>query len=164
MTLLGFRVQVAADRLGGDTGADRIKGGPDNDTLVVDGSDIIDGGLGVDTVTGSYSTTPLVIDLGTARIELAYGSSQGDRFTASRLPNDVSGVVVYGRAGNDTIVGSSGDDHLWGEAGDDTLNGAKGNDTLVGGKNRDQFSGGTGNDRILDFNASENDTKDATFP
>jgi Ca2+-binding RTX toxin-like protein len=69
-------------------------------------------------------------------------------------------IVVFGMAGNDTIVidgritksvelhGGSGEDYLFGGAGRDSLFGEDGNDRLYGGKGNDKLFGGSGSDSL----------------
>jgi Peptidase M10 serralysin C terminal. len=65
--------------------------------------------------------------------------------------------VLYGEAGNDTLIGGAGIDKLTGGAGNDRLEGGigadklygqAGNDTLIGGADRDYLWGGVGNDYL----------------
>ena len=65
---------------------------------------------------------------------------------------NISRIVMFGRAGNDTLkvdprLGIVA--QLFGEDGNDALNGAGGPDTLVGGPGNDYFKGGAGQDLIL---------------
>jgi Ca2+-binding RTX toxin-like protein len=62
--------------------------------------------------------------------------------------------VVYGDAGNDTLIGGVGDDRFLGGIGKDSLVGGAGDDTLSGGANIDEFviaRGGGGEDVVTDF-------------
>ena len=69
----------------------------------------------------------------------------------------LSGAVVYGGDGNDTLLGTDGDDLLNGGAGNDSLRGGRGLDQLTGGAGADAFifaagdSTGTAIDSIADF-------------
>jgi hypothetical protein len=56
--------------------------------------------------------------------------------------------VIFGLAGNDTIIGHDGSDSLYGGDGNDTLYGYWGNDTLVGGAGKDKLDGGNGDDKL----------------
>lgn len=66
--------------------------------------------------------------------------------------------IIYGNAGNDTILGGNEADVLVGEAGSDTLDGGEGDDSLWGGGGDDQLSGGLGNDNL--YGDGGNDTLD----
>ena len=54
--------------------------------------------------------------------------------------------MIYGNAGNDTLVGNLGNDRLFGDEGNDVIRGNAGNDTLSGGTGNDTLSGGSGDD------------------
>ncbi|KPQ31869.1 MAG: Hemolysin-type calcium-binding repeat (2 copies), partial [Phormidium sp. OSCR] len=80
--------------------------------------------------------------------------------------NDDEGRIIFGNAGNDSIVGgagndtlaagrdndvldgSSGDNILFGNLGEDTVTGGAGNDSLFGGQGDDVVIGGLGNDLL----------------
>jgi Ca2+-binding RTX toxin-like protein len=82
-------------------------------------------------------------------------------------------IVVFGMAGNDTIVidaritksvelhGGSGDDYLFGGAGRDSLFGEDGNDRLYGGKGNDKLFGGSGSDSL--YGGAGNDALQGEF-
>lgn len=69
----------------------------------------------------------------------------------------ISDDVLHGGIGNDTLMGEAGNDRLYGAEGDDILVGGSGNDTLIGGIGNDVFviDKLSGSDVIVDFN---NDT------
>ncbi|HCF29540.1 MAG TPA: hypothetical protein DEV81_20585 [Cyanobacteria bacterium UBA11049] len=84
--------------------------------------------------------------------------------------SDVTGDVVNGQGGDDTLNGLSGDDLLRGGVGNDTLIGSAGNDILVGGADDDSLQGdigqdlftyqtfndrGTSGDTVTDFNPNQ---------
>jgi trimeric autotransporter adhesin len=82
--------------------------------------------------------------------------------------SNFSDVIMWGRAGDDTLTGNQFVDHLFGEAdddellgreGDDILNGSTGNDTLNGGKGADVLVGGSGWD-MADYFSSYKVTVD----
>jgi len=70
-------------------------------------------------------------------------------------------IIVYGRAGDDTvrisakvnvnaiIYGGSGNDRLYGGKGNDRLCGGRGHDRLFGGFGKDRLKGGSGNDLLV---------------
>lgn len=122
-------------------------GGTGNDTLIADeemaemhgdagndwmqasiGADILDGGVGDDTVSFQNSYQSLTVDL-RARGFQTTGGSGSDSLT-----------------GFENIVGGSGDDTLTGTAGDNVMEGGDGNDSLVGAGGRDtaSYAGETG--------------------
>ncbi|WP_281431842.1 calcium-binding protein [Rhizobium setariae] len=59
------------------------------------------------------------------------------------------GISINGRAGNDSLIGYSGGDEIRGRAGNDTEHGHDGNDTLRGGDGRDSLFGGRGGDLLV---------------
>ncbi|MNF65783.1 Leukotoxin [compost metagenome] len=71
--------------------------------------------------------------------------------------------AIKADAGNDTVEGGEGDDKISGGDGDDILVGRGGQDVLSGGAGDDVFAYlnlGDGADRILDYNAAEDDKLD----
>ncbi|NVB76792.1 MAG: hypothetical protein HOV81_00220 [Kofleriaceae bacterium] len=73
-----------------------------------------------------------------------YGNAGDDTFTNSTsIPAE-----AYGGDGNDTLNGGSGADFLVGGYGQDTIRGYGGNDTLWGSGGSDWLYGGEGNDLI----------------
>ncbi len=69
-----------------------------------------------------------------------------------------TGCVLYGNAGNDTLIGGTGKDRLFGGEGSNLLSGGAGDDVLVsvGGGRRDRNIGGPGLDSVwADANSSE---------
>jgi Ca2+-binding RTX toxin-like protein len=61
--------------------------------------------------------------------------------TAFSLP-----LVVWGGAGNDTVVGGTANDFLQGQGGTDSVKGRQGNDRAGGGLGTDSVRGANGND------------------
>ncbi|MBX9606593.1 MAG: peptidylprolyl isomerase [Gammaproteobacteria bacterium] len=100
------------------------------------GANVIDGGLGTDTVSYAFglrsnATTGVEVDLGQDGIAQNTGGSGSDTF--SNIEN------VIGSAKADTLTGDEQDNTLNGGAGNDTLKGAGGLDTLIGGAGNDTF-------------------------
>jgi Ca2+-binding RTX toxin-like protein len=128
LTLIGG---LAIDGLGNDL----------NNVLMGNiGRNILDGGLGNDTIMGGDEN------------DLSYGR-EGDDLLIDGTGRD----TVYGGSGNDTIDGGDGVDHLYGEGGNDSIIGATGNDlmdggsdndTLMGSGGADMLAGGTGDDHL----------------
>jgi len=79
-------------------------------------------------------------------LENVIGGSGNDVIDASL--STLSGHILQGMNGNDTLTGSDGIDTLWGGVGDDTLKGGLGADILNGGDGNDVLQGGQGNDAI----------------
>jgi Ca2+-binding RTX toxin-like protein len=136
------------DTLIGGAGNDTLIGGAGNDTITYDGVDAtIDGGLGSDTLILNASSL-VTINLanedqgvgdevtitGFENVD-ARGSSAGVSLTGNSSAN-----LLYGGAGDNTIIGAAGIDSLYGGAGNDTItydgddatiDGGSGTDTLV---------------------------------
>ena len=138
------------DQLNGLAGNDNLAGGPGRDTIIGDrgddvidegdggGADVIDGGLGADTVT--YA-----------------GRAQGVRVSVDNLANDGEPTegdnvklveTVIGTDHADVLTGSSAAETLNGLAGDDELRGGDGKDLLIGGPGNDLLDGGPGKDDV----------------
>lgn len=97
-----------------------------------DGSDVIDGGDGIDTVT--YANAD-----GAVNVNLATGSVSGSE---SDSITNVENVVGSGH--DDTIIGDASDNVLSGGAGLDTISGGAGDDTIkAGGDSNGQGPGDT---------------------
>nr|MDP9421226.1 Ig-like domain-containing protein [Pseudomonadota bacterium] len=139
----------------------------------------------IDPSTGVLTVGSTNIGSGTYTITITAQDAEGD-FSApetykiwvgSTADNGTIAVPVlisagsdidFGLNGNDVISGGGGDDALVGGQNGDTLNGGLGNDELLGGGGNDNFrfqhDGSTSNlalygvDRILDMNATGNDT------
>jgi predicted phage tail protein len=86
------------------------------------------------------------------------GSNQSDKINlvgVKRGPGAQKGhfdnlqkVIVFGRAGDDTIHGSAFDDQIYGEGGNDVVYGLKGDDLIYGGSDHDSLYGGADSDAI----------------
>ena len=106
-----------------------IYGGQGNDTIKLYGeitNNLIDGGLGDDTINGSAAS-------GFA----AYGNEGNDN-----LHGGDGDDHLHGDIGNDTIHGGQGADNLIGGVGNDNILGGQGNDTITGGQGADTMTGG----------------------
>ena len=124
------------DRIIGGAGFDTILGGEGDDTftlghsLAADSIELIDGGLGNNTIAGTSGGNTL-------------------DFSAVQLINI---AFIDAGAGNDRVTGSQGDDRVIGGAGNDTLRGEGGDDIFVvegTDQGRDRIIGGAGFDTIL---------------
>lgn len=108
------------------------------------GNNKFSGGAGADTVSYSYSTKAVSINL-------ALNSSHG-------FGNDVFNSVesASGSNFNDVILGSNSANSLSGGAGNDQLTGGKGNDILNGGVGNDvyNFGRGDGKDSLTDSDST----------
>jgi VCBS repeat-containing protein len=117
---------------------ENLIGTASNDTLGGNGGDnILDGGLGNDTVSYANAAAGVTVSLalttaqatggaGTDTLkgfENLTGSAHADRLTGGTVANLLSGLggndSIYGGAGNDTIDGGTGNDRMEGQAGND---------------------------------------------
>jgi len=157
-TLLGGTGDDILD-LGHDfTAADKIDGGADSDTLLLDGNYSLGVVLGATTVVNveefvladgnSYKLT--LNDATTGVILTVDGSAlTGTNSLVLNGAAETSGFLnVLGGAGGDSLTGGGGHDILTGGAGNDTLTGNDGNDSLDGGAGNDILTGGLGNDTL----------------
>jgi len=153
------------------SGLDYIFGGADNDQVVLvvdDKRDVIVGGAGNDTLTGSAlsgddgdiifggETNQLEAAPATAKDIRALVEGLGATVTATNNQQPVGYVAASGDGadkidgghGNDSLVGGKGDDTVAGQQGDDLVLGDEGNDSLTGEAGKDSFFGGSGNDTL----------------
>jgi len=68
----------------------------------------------------------------------------------------LTGAVLFGEGGNDTLLGSAKADLLIGGTGNDVIGGGFGGDVLLGNSGRDLVAGGPGTDLV--FGGSGNDS------
>lgn len=129
-----------ANRIEGGAGIDTLSGLGGNDTYVVTAGDIIVEAAagGTDTVLASASYT-----LGENLENLTLGGNSAINGTGNSLAN-----VLTGNGGDNQLFGGGGNDTLNGGAGNDLLDGGTGDDTLAGGSGDNIIIGGAGNDTI----------------
>lgn len=123
--------------------------------------DIMDGGVGIDTMLGGFGNDEYVVD-NSADVVIEY-AGQGDAdavySTASTytladnvenlgLVGDMPGQTGIGNAEKNLITGSALGDVIRGGANDDKLYGMVGADQVWGEEGNDSISGGTGNDSL----------------
>lgn len=137
------------DTLDGGAGNDELYGGNDNDLLIGGaGNDKIDGGNGIDTVSYTYSSVGVTVNLeaGTAYV------SETDQDTLSSIE------IVNGSYFNDEITGDANSNALIGGAGDDLLIGKAGSDLYYMGTFVEQgYTLSTGYDVIVETSADAGD-------
>jgi len=146
-----------ADRLIGEDG--------DNFFQPQRGADVIDGGLGVDSLVFTGLGSDILVDLETgqivhrngdiatvANVENVETGAGRDEVRADGADNRIIGNAgddfLSGRAGDDRIQGGGGGDRLFGNSGDDVLLGAAGADRLSGSEGFDRLNGGAGDDDL----------------
>lgn len=156
------------DSVAGGPGADVIEAGPGNDRLWPDdaevGSDVVDGGEGLDSLSYAERPSPVSVDLGDPApdggagerdvlrgVENLTGGKGRDRLAGDDGPNTLEGAPTFdvltgdrleGRGGADRLNGGLGDDTLLGGPGDDSLDGRTGDNLLDGGDGDDGLGGG----------------------
>jgi Ca2+-binding RTX toxin-like protein len=128
------------DTLQGNGGVDSLYGGLNDDTYIIDTSDII-----YETINGGIDTVQANFDYSLAsRPNLENVELLGiGNFNAI---GNASKNILIGNKGNNILSGGNGDDLLYGGIGDDTLNGQEGNDVLEGGLGIDILNGLQGDD------------------
>jgi Ca2+-binding RTX toxin-like protein len=162
------------DTLTGGSGSDQVFGESGNDLMIWnpgDGTDLDEGGGGVDTVQVNgdnraenftvapngtrvrfdrIDPDPFSIDIGTAENLIVNANGGDDTFTASNGLAGLIALTVDGGPGNDTITGGDGNDTLLGGDGNDIINGGRGNDLIELGAGNDTFvwNPGDGSDTV----------------
>ena len=182
-----------ANLLKGLDGADIINGHGDNDTIIpnrpanvdsmgmktantvaldgvttsLDLADVVDGGMGSDTISYEGEDGDVTVNLGApqaangdviAHVAVTVsGITDPDMIKVTADDPPVSTIEnVIGGFGGDTLTGDARANTLSGGAGIDTLNGEAdlnaemgGDDTLIGGADGDILNGGPGNDTLI---------------
>jgi Ca2+-binding RTX toxin-like protein len=130
---------------GSDLGDDRIFAGDGNDNVypgsVDDGSDVLSGGAGEDTVNYSARSGALFIDV-------TSGANDGEAGEGDAVRDDFENI--YGGNASDQIRGSNRAEYIsgGGSTGDDIINGRGGADRLDGNDGNDHIIGGEGYDTV----------------
>ena len=162
------------DTLTGGAGDDQMFGQAGNDRMIWnpgDGSDLMEGGDGVDTaevnggngsevftITANGSRVrfdrvtpgPFFLDIGTTENLVVNANGGDDVITAGNGLANLIQLTIDGGAGNDTITGGDGADLLRGGDGNDVITGGRGNDTAQLGNGDDTFvwNPGDGSDTV----------------
>jgi Ca2+-binding RTX toxin-like protein len=162
------------DTLTGGTGNDQVFGEAGDDRMIWnpgDGSDLNEGGAGIDTVevnggngAETFAVTPngtrvrfdridpapFSIDIGTSENLILNANGGDDVFTGANGLAPLISLTVDGGAGNDTLTGGDGADVLLGGDGNDIVNGGRGNDVVFLGAGDDSFTWnpGDGSDTV----------------
>ncbi|WP_158273315.1 Ig-like domain-containing protein [Limnohabitans sp. WS1] len=163
---------------GGSYNSNSIMGGAGNDTLsstggstnVIDGglgNDSMVGGTGTDTMKGGAGNDTIAVFSGTDTVDAGDGNDvvtssgtgtlRGGAGDDQLVHSGTSAIYLFGEAGNDTVISGTGSDSLEGGSGNDSLFSAGGADTMRAGDGDDTlgFGGGSrifgdaGNDRIV---------------
>ena len=126
--------------------------------------DIVDGGLGSDTLLISdiwvYPNVIFSLQAGAIYSEFPDLFAANYQMSIKQIENiTYDGDLAMTLVGDDLsniISSGSGDDLLIGEGGDDTISGGIGNDEIKGGAGFDTLSGGEGDDQFTFFSANDN--------
>ena len=159
------------DLLTGDGAGSSILLGGNIVPITSYGSDYIDGGAGIDTLSHRGEVTGVNIVLRGANnaifsrignraerdiiknVENIIGSEVRDILTGNAGVNKLEGLagndIIRGGGGLDTLAGGAGNDVIYGDAGNDIITGGTGNDVIRGGAGNDNIDGGAGNDIIF---------------
>jgi Ca2+-binding RTX toxin-like protein len=129
--------------------------------VLVDGTLIVHGTPGKDTITLTHSGSNVIVTLNgeasvwddTDIVHISVNSGEGNDTVT--IGSEVIGAYVLGGGGNDIMTGGTGHDTFAGASGKDKLFGNGGNDVLRGGKHNDQASGGDGDDRMYGDESSD---------
>ena len=144
--------------LNSDTVTDQISGGGGADTiLALGGTNVVDGGLGVDTMSFAHDTRGVDLNMFSTGAQSTGEDTQTVRNVENIVGSDHADVIggsgrdniLAGMDGDDTLSGGYGDDVLIGGLGNDTLDGGLGNDILISMGGGDTMTGGSGSDTFI---------------
>jgi Ca2+-binding RTX toxin-like protein len=118
------------------------------DPTLVDGDDILEGGLGDDVLWGGggSDTASYAHAAGAVNVSLSTTSGSSSGADGHDILHDIENIT--GSGFDDTLLGNAGVNALSGGDGHDYLRGGGGNDSLSGGNGDDYLDGGTGDDLI----------------
>ncbi len=126
----------------------KFYGGAGNDIIDLNfgggsfGHFTVEGGAGEDYLIGSTLANSQLLSGGLGNDRIETGSS-------ALVFGDAGNDTLIGSPGNDTISGGDGDDEIVGDAGNDILSGDAGEDFLSGGDGFDALYGGADSDLLL---------------
>ncbi|MBU3972136.1 MAG: M10 family metallopeptidase C-terminal domain-containing protein [Alphaproteobacteria bacterium] len=142
----------------GGSGSDTFRGNSANNRFTPNaGTDVVDGGLGTDTVVFSGARSAYTITWN-GQVGTVVGNGQNVtvtnveslQFTDQTIAAaPTGGLIVGGDITNETITGTALADVIGGLGGVDTINGLGGNDNLNGGSGNDALNGGDGDDILI---------------
>ncbi|WP_292556451.1 calcium-binding protein [Methylobacter sp.] len=119
----------------------------DNTITGTGGNNLLDGGMGVDTLAGAAGDDTYIVDNSADAVVENVGEGIDSVFASADyiLSDNIENLTLTGAA-DINGTGNALDNILTGNGADNILNGMAGNDTLDGGIGIDTMSGGTGND------------------
>jgi Ca2+-binding RTX toxin-like protein len=127
----------------GDRG-DVVLCGEGNDTVMADGSDVLDPDCEMVDRGGAPPPDPGSTTGPPPPAEALLGPTE-----ANALDRGACASSALGTTGNDLMAGTALGDNLFGLPGNDLLRGFKGDDCLFGGAGHDRLLGAPGDDRLL---------------
>ncbi|MCP5084534.1 MAG: calcium-binding protein [Alphaproteobacteria bacterium] len=130
------------DVLNGDAGIDNIKGGDDDDLIIVDeiDGDAIDGEAGNDTV--QFRNTP-----GDVTVNLNLGLASSTALGSNNI-SLTSIENIDDQSGDTNITGSDGNNLILARGGADTIDARDGDDIIIINDSLDSINGGNGTDEL----------------
>lgn len=136
------------NKIWGNSGDNVIKGMDGKDTLYGNaGDDEIRGGKGDDVIIGNKLALSVKNYL---TAEYGFLLDNVDAYNDEVIDDYTTGMnMLYGDAGNDTIIGGDDIDLIYGGAGNDYIYGGNGRNAVYGGKGNDVILGGWDNDRLF---------------
>ena len=143
------------DYISAGLGNDIIRAGTGNDTIInLGGSDIVDGGEGIDWVITDLSQAILDrygFDAFSFDVGLDLESGRHGRISGDFGIDQYSNIENYQLIGDfhSDLAGDSGNNVIIAGGGDDKVSGRQGDDTLQAGRGSDYLLGGTGNDSLV---------------
>ncbi|MCA4920927.1 MAG: Hint domain-containing protein, partial [Roseomonas sp.] len=131
------------------TSIENVLGGNGDDSILGDSlANLLDGGLGNDTLNGGSGTANDTL-IGGAGTDLASYDSAATPVTVDLSNGSSSGAFgTDSLTGIENVLGGNGDDSILGDSLANLLDGGLGNDTLNGGAGDDKLDGGDGNDFV----------------
>ncbi len=123
------------------------------------GNDILNPGLGIDTVRAGPGNNTVILDYSvgddadTGGVTVVFGLERRRISTGALLDEisiwDFQRLHFTGTSKADTVTGLNGDDQFFGGAGNDNLTSLEGNDWIDGGPGADTMLGHGGNDTLI---------------
>lgn len=111
----------------------------DNTLFASGGDNILNGGLGNDTLSYAFAESGVSVRLSTSQAQATGGSGSDTLRNLENLIGSDYADSLTGNNSNNILRGGGGDDVLIGGAGDDVLDGGAGADYMNGGSGADRY-------------------------